>query len=157
MTPYNKLKFGITSISLLIGMFIPIFLYFFGGGLEPSFSSYYETDAKWWLFGLLLITSIGFFMGKDEWKISGALLIGIAIFDVSYPMLHNVIAGTFFLYTGVIMALDKRFYLLAVPIFLSGLSIPFQGLYIFEFISLWCVASFNGLYMLRFLRVLNIK
>jgi len=158
LTIYNKFRITVTTISVLMGLLFPLLLYFLGGNcLQTSFSSYYETDAKWYLFSFLVIMSLGFFMGDHKYKVSGILLLAIATVDITYPMLHNIIAVLFFGYTATLILMDKRFYMLAIPMFIAAFSIPAQGLYIFEFISVWCIASFNGLYILRFLRVIKIR
>ena len=136
---------------------IPVILWYSSGGFEESISSYHLTDAKWALFITLIITSFGFFIGKVEYRLSGVLLILIAIFNIEYELIHNITAGLFFAYTAVLMFMDKRFWFLSIPIFISSLTIPFMSLYPFEMISLLCIISFNVLYILRYVRIINIR
>lgn len=157
MNLLNKSKVVIVLISALLGIIFPLLLYFIGNGFVDSFSTYHLTEAKWYLFGFLMVMSLGFFLGQDRYKISGLLLVSIAFINIEYGMLHNILAILFFLYTSVLMLSDKRFYFLSLPIFFSAVTIPFQGLYMFEFIGLWCISVFNILYVLRFLRFFKSK
>lgn len=157
MTTYNKFRIGIALISTSIGLILPILLYMLGNGYQTSFSLYHETIASNYLFAFLILMSVGFFIGKNLYKISGILLICIAFITVEQQMAHNILAGLFFGYTGILMLLDKRFWVLSVPIFAAALSVPNYGLYPFEIISVWCISLFNILYIIRFLRVINVR
>jgi hypothetical protein len=153
----SKPKLIISILSNLIAFLIPVILWYPSGSFENSISSYHLTDAKWYLFISLIVISFGYFIGKREYRISGILLILIAIINIEYELIHNIIAGLFFAYTAVLMFMDKRFWYLSLPMFVSSLTIPFMVLYPFEIISLLCIITFNVLYILRYIRILNIR
>lgn len=153
----NKIKLIIALISTTIGLFLPILLYILGKGYQDSFSKYHLTVADNFLTLFLLMISLGFFVGKDLYKISGLLLILITFITIDNPIPHNIIAGMFFSYTGIIMFIDKRFWCLSIPIFLMGFTIPIYGLYPFEIVSVFSISFFNLLYILRFMRAINVR
>jgi len=154
----SKPKLVISIVSNLIALLLPILLWYTSGfQFEQSISSYHLTDAKWYLFISLIIVSFGYFIGKTEYGISGILLIIMAIVNIEYEMYHNIIAGLFFLYTSILMVMDKRFWYISLPMFISALTIPFMELYSFEIISVLCIIVFNVLYILRYIRIINVR
>jgi len=157
MSQLIKLKLTITFISTLIGLTLPILLYILGNGYQNSFSAYHLTPASNYLMSFMLIMSLGFFMGKDTYKVSGMLLVFVTLITVDYPLTHNVLAGLFFLYTAILMLIDKRFYFFSITIFLMSITVPKYGLYPFEIVSVWCISIFNLLYLLRYIRIIKIR
>jgi hypothetical protein len=153
----NKTKLVFTLIANVLTLFLPLALAVLGDGFQDSISDYHNTDARWLLFSFLIFISFGFFTGLDKYKVSGILLILIAFVNVDYRILHNIIAVSFFLYTGLLMLYDKRFYIVSLPMFLLIPIISIIGFYAYEVVAIYCISLFNFLYVLRFLRVIHSK
>lgn len=153
----KRLQVKFAMLSGIIAYLLPIVLYFMGGGLQESISSYYYTDARVAYYIMLIIISLGFFTGLDKYKIAGVLLLLVTFVNLEYRWPHNVLSFTFFVYITTLMFLDKRFYLLSIPMIICLFGVNTVGLYIYEVISIYCIATFNLLYGLRFLKVLHVK
>lgn len=146
-----KYKDIILLISSIIGLFLPLGLYLTGGGFQESVSAYYYTNAEWVLFGSLSFMSTGFLIGSSRWKLSGILLLLIAIVNVEYQWPHNIIAAIFFIHVTRVIAVSKRFSIYAFPIILSVFMwiIGVINLYEFEIISIMSIIAFNITYLVK--------
>jgi hypothetical protein len=132
----------------ILGFLLPFILYFFGEGLAESISAYhYEVPNL--LFILLTIMALGFMTGSSRYQLSGLLLFGLAAVNLEVSQLfHNIIAGLFFLHTTRIIAVDRKFQLYSVPIFLAMLFL-FGGvidLYGFEIVGIMTISMFTMTY-----------
>ena len=154
----TPIKVILVMLSITLGLLLPILLYFMTGTIEHSISSYhYCEESRDALFILLILISMGFYVGRKEYIISGILLTLIAIINIEYLVMHDIVAIIFFLYTSIIMSLDKRFSIFSIPIFISILLLPFGELYIFEIISILSICIYNLLYVLRYFRLFHSK
>jgi hypothetical protein len=132
----------------IIGLLLPIILYLVNGCVAESISSYqYESGFLLWL--LLTIISLGYMTGTIRYQLSGLLLFGLACVNIEIStMLHNIIAGLFFIHTTRLIIINKKFSLYAIPIFMA-LFLYMTGkidLYLFEIISISTVSIFTATY-----------
>ena len=153
----KKLQVQYAIVMSILAYLLPVILYYITGTIEHSISAYHETDAKIALLIMLLLIASSFFTGLVRYKIGGVLLILVALINIDYGLIHDIVSYTFFLYIAIVMLIDKRFYILSLPMFLSLFFIKILGLYSYELIAIFCLASFSMLYGLRYLKVLNVK
>ena len=151
----KKIQVKFAIFTSILAYLLPIILFYAGGGLQESISSYYYTDASIVYHIILITIALGFFTGADKYKIAGVLLLLVVFVSLEYRWYHNIIAFSFFVYTTIIIFLDKRFYLLSIPMILSLFAVNLVGLYTYEIISIYCIATFNMLYGLRYLKIIN--
>lgn len=153
----KKLQVQYTIAVSILAYLLPFILYQVTDTVERSISAYHETDASIVLLIMLLLVASSFFTGLLRYKIGGILLILVAIINIDYGLIHDIVAYTFFLYIATVIFIDKRFYLLSIPMILSLFFINKLGMYAYEVIAIFCIASFSMLYGLRYLKILNTK
>lgn len=144
--------FNLICSSLVL--LLPAALYLKTGTLEVSFSAYHNTSATYILLISLLLVSISYWLSEN--KISGILLLGVAIFNMyDQPWLHYLFAVSFFLYTTFSILKDKRFKQLAIPTIAAAFLIPFIGLFWFEVVAIISFSIHSILYSLKKLKIIK--
>jgi len=147
-------RLTISSYGLLFTFLMP-FLY----GIEDSYSMYHLHNPLL-LKVSLAILGIGLWLHKnDRWTVPAIALVCVGIFDVSYPMTHNISAFLFFLSSSYIIFTDERisrlgyYSLLIYPLLL----IPQQGLFWFEFFQTIIISIYHILYAIKILKLKIIR
>jgi hypothetical protein len=153
----KKIQVIYAIVISIISYLVPFILYQITGTVERSISAYHETNAETALLVMLLLISSSFFTGLTKYKIAGVLLILVALINIDYGWIHDLVSGIFFVYIIVVIFFDKRFYLLSIPMAICGVLLGKIGLYAFEMVMIYCIASFAMLYGLRYLKLLNVK
>lgn len=131
-----------------IGFLLPVILYVFGGGMQESISAYH-CEAPVLLFSLLTLMALGFMTGSSRYQLSGLFLFGLGAVNIEVNLLiHNIISGLFFLHTTRVIAVNKKFQLYSVPIFLATLFWLFGyiDLYAFEMVAVMTISMFTMVY-----------
>jgi len=135
---------------------MPIALYFQTGTIKYSFSTYHGTDGTYILMIGLLLVSISFMVTENI--TSGILLTGVALFNTyDYEITHNVFAISFFIYTTFLIAKDKRYGYLSIPVLIAAALIPYITLFWFECVGVLFFAIHSTLYSIKKLRLYKKK
>lgn len=128
-------------------------------GIESSYSMYDLHNPI--LLGVsLAILGFGLYLHKsNKWIVPSIALICVAMFDISYPNVHNTCAFIFFLSSTWVLLLDEKFtrlgyYSLAVY---GTLLIPDYGLFWFELLQISIVAFYHIAYAYRMLTLKIIR
>jgi len=89
---------------------------------------------------------------------SGILLTGVALFNTyDYEITHNVFAISFFIYTTFLIAKDKRYGYLSIPVLIAAALIPYITLFWFECVGVLFFAIHSTLYSIKKLRLYKKK
>lgn len=123
-------------------------------GPMPSLSKYWET--AWQpLFILSNAVTSYFFFSLPKWKLPAVFLMLLTVFSVSmYPMLHNLFAIIFFIFTFRNLWNSKRYQFFC---FMHGIGIiimPFSFLW-GEVVSIIALCIYHLLMLIQLQRILN--
>lgn len=136
------LRILLSVVGCLTALVFPIILYYICG-LKNSLSLYVGDLEGREIFNYsLLIISISL-MVRKIYLFPASLVLLIIYFDViTYPVLHNFIAGVFFLLLGVTLLLEKKYIYTFIMVSNILVLVNF-GLYFFELVAIFLVVLYN--------------
>lgn len=122
-------------------------------GIEPSISSYWNTNLQPLFIITNFVTAL-YFIGMDNWRVSGILLLALTAFSVDlYQALHDITAIIFFL-VNLWPLYHSHHYRWVIFIYLASLPVLFFGMLWAEIVAILSLCLHQGL-KLRKLYILN--
>ena len=114
-------------VASVLAVLQPFIIYFCYGDLK-SISQSWETPLQPMFIIINALVSF-FFFKLEKWRIPALLLLLLTAFPVTdYFILHNTIAVSFFIFSGISLWSIKRFRLYTLVYLISGLFL-FDGLF----------------------------
>lgn len=147
----SKIGFILRLLVVIIGILQPFIILIVLGDIK-SISSTWDTSLRSLFVIVNLLTSY-FFFESHRWEVSGILLVLLTMFSVSsYPMVHNILAVSFFVSCFYPMYKLHKFRPYMIPYFI-GIPIGlYFGLLWGEFWGAWVLCIYHGhivIYMYR--------
>jgi hypothetical protein len=123
-------------VASVLAVLQPFIIYFCYGDLN-SISQSWETQLQPMFIIVNALVSF-FFFKLEKWRIPAILLLLLTAFPVTdYFILHNILAVSFFIFSGISLWSIKRFRLYILVYLISGLFL-FDGLF---WVETWAIIT----------------
>ena len=111
---------------------------------KNSFSAMWESPIQPMFIFVNAITSYYFFI-MDKWRLSGIFLLLLTAFSIkNFFIIHNVFAISFFAYSVIPIATDKRLSIYLVPYMLSLAFVNWPNIFFSEIIAISTLCAFHA-------------
>ena len=142
MNIVKRYDFYLKLVVILISILQPFILLFTCGKLW-SISSYWETPMQP-LFIVVNAATSYYFFSTDKWLIPSVFLLLLTAFSIEmYPIIHNILAGMFFISCCYPLLSLKRFRFFGIIYLLSLVIFYFFGMLWFEIYCVLILGSYH--------------
>jgi hypothetical protein len=142
MNVVKRYDFYLKLVVILISILQPFILLLTCGKLW-SISSYWETPMQP-LFIVVNAATSYYFFSTDKWLIPSVFLLLLTAFSIEmYPIIHNILAGMFFISCSYPLLSLKRFRFFGIIYLLSLVIFYFFGMLWFEIYCVLILGSYH--------------
>lgn len=151
-------KFKITDKDYIIRMSVILlaaltpYICILGYGYLASLSLYWQTDIQP-LFIIANVTTSYYLYSISKWKLSALMLLLLTAFSIDlYPLIHNILAGGFFILT-IIPLLKSKHFRWTLWLYVSAIFFFFWSMLFAEIVAITALCTYHALVLRRIHRL----